>query len=395
MPAFRKYQMAKDLTKDELLHRRFKVFFSAAERSGDKHASRLIERLREKYGNLEFEGLGGDQMESAGCYLMENLMSRSAMLTHALKQVFFYWNLRSKIRRHFDENPPDLVVVVDSPAWNFHVARAAKEHGIPVLYYIAPQLWAWGSWRLNKLKRCIDKVACILPFEEAWFTQRGVNATFVGHPLFDRSYHIADRPFRTETAENYPTVALLPGSRKHEIETLWQPMQQIARKVKKEYPEARFVSAAPSREFVEFLTQRADRDLMIDIQHRHIEATVRYADLALVASGTATLEVAAQGCPMLVMYHVPALQWNLVGRWLLKTPFISLVNILSGRELVPELIPFGGRIQKATREALDILGTYERRHELNKDLLGLIKPLVEKDAPEEVAELIRELLPHY
>ncbi len=372
-----------------------KIFISAAEASADAHAAKLLRQLREELGNVQSEGLGGEAMAAAGCKLLENLVDRSAMLTHAVGQVFFYRKLLRRVKQHFAENPPDVVVAVDSPAWNFHVALAAKKVGIPVLYYIAPQLWAWGAWRIGKLQSRVDKVACILPFEETWFRERGVEAQYVGHPLFDDEQHIPPPGPWAETGKGFPTVALLPGSRKHEIQQLWKPMQEIGKHIQKQFPKARFLTAVSSEPNEILLRRNLEESLGIDIRRTSVEAATRYADLALVASGTATLEVAAQHCPMIILYHVPWLQWQLVGRWLVKTPYLSLVNILAERELAPEFMPFGGRVREVTAKALSLLQNEEQRQEMRNALQELVTPILKPGAAVQTAKLVKNLLPVY
>jgi len=371
------------------------IFISAAEASADMHAAKLIHQLRKEPENVQCEGLGGEAMAAAGCKLLENLVNRSAMLTHAIGQVFFYRKLLGRVKRHFAQNPPDVVVAIDSPAWNFHVALAAKKVGIPVLYYIAPQLWAWGVWRIGKLQSRVDTLACILPFEESWFRERGIEAQYVGHPLFDDEQEISSPGPWSEISREFPTVALLPGSRKHEIQQLWKPMQEIAKNIQKEFPQARFLTSVSSETNEILLRRNVEESLAVDIRRTSVEAATRYADLALVASGTATLEVAAQNCPMIILYHVPWLQWHLVGRWLMKTSFLSLVNILADRELAPEFMPFGGRIQEVTDKALSLLQDDDQRQEMRIALRDLVEPILKPGAAAQTAKLVKDLLPVY
>ncbi|OPZ98180.1 MAG: Lipid-A-disaccharide synthase [Planctomycetes bacterium ADurb.Bin412] len=370
------------------------IFISAAEASGDMHAAALIRQIRHQFPNTRCEGLGGPRMAEAGCCILEDLVSRSAMLTHAVAQVPFYFKLLRRIKEHFNQQRPDMVILVDSFAWNSHVGKAARRLGIPVLYYIPPQLWAWGAWRVGKLRRCADKVACIFPFEQDWFTRRHIDANYVGHPLFDDS-HPVDLPKLPAHTAHFPTIALLPGSRGHEIDRLWQPMQTIARRIKDRHPQARFQTAAPDSRKAELLRASADENLNIDIRHMSIEAATRYADLALVASGTATLEVAAQSCPMVVLYHVNWLHWYLAGKWLVKTPHISLVNILAKKELVPEFIPFRGRTSEVAAAALAILEDDPKRQALRQDLKQLLQPILTPGAARHVTEIMNQMFPIY
>ncbi len=369
------------------------IFVSAGEVSGDKHAGRLIGRLDAILPNTRFEGLGGPSMAKNGCDLMENLVDRSAMLTHAVGQIGFYWKLKKRIKAHFKANKPDLVIVIDSPAWNFHVAKVAKSMGIPVLFYVAPQLWAWGRWRAAKLRRLASHVACILPFEEQWFNDRNIPTTYVGHPLFD-DFSTVPTEISSDSDEpkKFLTVALLPGSRKHEIDYLWKPMQQIARGIQLEHSGVRFVTAARDTSYAELLRETADSVLGIEIRDASLEAVTRHADLALIASGTATLEVAAQHCPMIVMYHVGLWQWYILGKLLLKTKFISLVNILAQRELVPEIVPLGQKTLAVRDLALELLGDPKKLSKMRSELAELVKPIVQPGATNNVAEIVKKLL---
>lgn len=375
-------------------HPRKNIFISAAEPSADKFASRLIKKIYDKYTHYRCTGLGGDKMEQAGCDIMENLVDRAAMLSHALSQVGFYHQLLKRVKKEFEFEIPDLVIVVDSPAWNFHVAKAAQAFGIPVLFYVAPQLWAWGQWRVKKLKALADHVACLLPFEEQWFNERGIPATYVGHPLFDDEELIRYK-VESEQARVFPTIALLPGSRRHEIKYLWKPMQQIAEKIEQQFGRIKLLTAALNDEAKEQLEAELVTDLPIDIRAASVEAVTRYADLALVASGSATLEVAAQQCPMMVMYHVPMWQWKLGRRMLLKTPYISLINILADREVVPEFIPFNKRVDEIAETAIAWLNNDSHLRDKQLELHQLMQPIIRPGASDNVLQLIEQLLPDY
>jgi lipid-A-disaccharide synthase len=386
----------------------YKVFISAAESSGDKHAGKLIQRLRTLIPRVQCSGLGGAAMAQNGCKLLENLVDRSTMLAGALTQVWFYYRLKKAVRAHFLEERPDVVVVVDSPAWNFHVAGEAKKLGIPVLFYIAPQLWAWGGWRLKKLRRLADRVACILPFEEKWFSDRGVPVEYVGNPLFDDENHIPPLGLDSQPSSQFPTVALLPGSRQQEIANHWPVMQKVALAIREKHPRAKFLTAASSEKNLELLQRglvwskeqhglRAHPTILdLEIRTNGIEATVRHADLAIVASGTATLEVAAQNCPMIILYSVPRPQWYLVGRWLIKTRYLSLVNILAGRELVPEFMPFfNGHTPNVIRTSLSLLDDSDQLQQMRLALRRMIEPIVQPGASEKTAQIVTQMLPKY
>jgi len=373
------------------------IFISAAEASADKHAAALVGQLRRELPEIDCNGLGGPAMQRQGCNLLENLVDRSAMLTHAISQVGFYYKLLGRVKQYFQQQRPSLVVVIDSPAWNFHVAKAAKDLGIPVLYYIVPQLWAWGAWRAGKLRRRADRLACILPFEQQWFSERDIQVDYVGHPLFDDDNFVkaADPHGKENNHNDFPTIALLPGSRDHEIERLWPVMLKIGCRIKDEFPQARFVTTAVSERYENILQRQASGKLDIEIRRTSIEAVTRHADLTLVASGTATLEVAAQHCPMIVMYHVNLAQWYLAGRWIIKSKYICLVNILADKELVPEFIPLGFRQKQVTRKVLELLNNTDQLRQMRNNLRELIEPIVQPGAAEKVVGIIKQMLPNY
>lgn len=367
------------------------VFISAAEPSGDLHAARLVRELQRRWPGARFRGLGGPALAEAGVELLEDLVGRSAMLGHALAQVPFYWGLRRRLRADFARCRPDLLITVDSFEWNLHVAKLARRQGTPVLTYSAPQLWAWGSWRIGGVRRHIDHVACFLPFEADWFGRRGVAASFVGHPLF--AEHPAEPPgARSEPTDGFPTLALLPGSRDHEIDRLWRPMQAVAAQVKRRYGTARFLTAAASAAHADRLRATADPHLGIEIRRQPLDEVTRRAHLALVASGTATLQTAGRGCPMVIMYYVDPWQWRFIGRWLIRTPHLSLVNILAGRELVPEFMPFHRDVEGVTAAVTALLDDADRRGRLRHDLLDLAAPLRSNSAPVRTADLAEQLL---
>ncbi len=230
--------------------RRCRVFLSAAEASADTHCADLISALRQATYNIEFFGVGGPKMAAAGCKLLEDTAGKAVMIYKAFSQVGYYYGLIRRISRFLKSNKVDLVIVCDSPSFNFHIAKAAKKAGIKTLFYVAPQLWAWAGWRIGKLRKYCDKLCCILPFEQNWFRQRGVDAIFVANPLLDDLASGLSR-YRKNYKSFYPKnlrMAIMPGSRAAEIDSLWEPMQQIALAVKRKYPGARSVTVAVDHE---------------------------------------------------------------------------------------------------------------------------------------------------
>jgi lipid-A-disaccharide synthase len=343
---------------------------------------------------VDFVGVGGPQMASAGCELLETTTGRAAMIYNAFTQVGRYYRLIRRISQFLSKSNIDLVIVCDSPAFNFHVAKAARKAGIKTLFYVAPQLWAWAEWRIRKLRRCCDKLCCILPFEQQWFGQRGVDTVFVGNPLLD------DLPadlsiYRKDYADFDPTgahFALLPGSRPAEINSLWRPMQRIALRLRRMYPDVTFVTVAADEQRKQTLQSALIEGLHCDYTIGNVTEAAGNADFAIVASGSATLQVAAVGCPMVVMYQSSRILWHLIGRWLIKSRHLSLVNILSDKDLVPEFMPYFASIDPIVESIDRLLRARDSLPQLSRELVRLAQPLHKAKASQKTAQIVREML---
>jgi len=367
-----------------------RVFITVAEVSGDKHAAQLVRALRQIDPTLQVEGHGGPEMAAAGATIHRETVGRAAMgWRGALRAAEIYRVLRWT-RRYFDDNPPDLQIGVDSPSMNFHFARAAKERGVPVLQYVAPQLWAWAEWRMKKLRRWVDHVACILPFEEEYFRRHGVSATFVGHPLFDELPPRRHPPPVEQRFPNKPPViGLLPGSRKSVAAANFWGMLEVATALKKEFSNTRFV--VPTTRATEKVVgdiagiwQREFEALNLNIRQDAFDEMVPRCDLCLTVSGTATLHVAGHNVPMIVVYHGNPLLWHALGRWLIKVPTRTLVNLLAAgpgasprQHVTPEFTPWYGRagIDAVANLALDHLRHPEKLEDQRRKLDALVRSL--------------------
>ncbi|MEN8126762.1 MAG: lipid-A-disaccharide synthase [Planctomycetota bacterium] len=370
------------------------IFLSSLEHSAEMHCANLIGALKEKGVGATYAGFGGQRLAEAGCELLDDTVSKAAMHYKVLGQLGYYRKLIRQANEYFEQNTVDLVVVCDSPAFNFHIAKAAKKHGIPVLFYVAPQLWAWAPWRIRKLRRCCDKLACILPFEKEWFGKRGVDAEFVSNPLFDEmdiDLTGNAKPY-TDYDPQSPKIALLPGSRDAEIKTLWPAMLEIAAALKEKHPQAEFTACAPDDDKKAMLQSMAtDASLPLSFETNALIDVCRRSDYAIVASGSATLQVAAAGCPMTVMYQSHKLMWHLVGRWLIQLRHLSLVNILAGKELVPEFMPYFSSINPIIDRTHDLLNNPSEMNRTSQSLTELTRPLTQRRASNAVAEIVLEM----
>jgi len=372
----------------------YRVFLSVNDPSADAHCGGLIAALRQTGISLEFVGIGGPKMAAAGCEVIESTVGRAVMTYNALAHVGHFYNLIRRVRRYLHEHPVDLVIVCDSPSFNFHIARVAKKAGIATLFYVAPQLWAWGRWRIRKLRRLCDKLCCILPFEQEWFRQRQVDATFVGNPLLDTVPGDLTS-FRKDYSRFDPgraRIALMPGSRLTEIKALWRPMQEVACELKRKYRHASFVAVATSDERRQFLRDRQIPEFTCEYSVDTVRDTADTVDFAVVASGSATLEVASSGCPMVILYQTNPVLWHLVGRWLVRAKFLALVNLLADREVVPEFMPYFTSTDPIARKIDVLLQDKDRLERTSNDLVDMVEPLTQKKAGEEVARIAVELL---
>jgi len=372
----------------------YRIFVSAAEPSGDSHCANLIIALRNTTYEIEFVGVGGPKMASAGCKLLEATVSRASMIYKAFGHVAHYYRLIKRISRFLRSTKVDLVIVCDSPAFNFHIAKAATKAGTKTLFYVAPQLWAWAGWRIRKLRQHCHKLCCILPFEQNWFGQRGVDTVFVGNPLLDdlpADLSVYRRQYADFEVEN-AAFALMPGSRAAEIASLWHPMQQIALRLKEEYPAASFTTVAVDEKRKQILKGLEIKDFQCRYAVGTVIETARRADFAIVASGSATLQVAAVGCPMVIMYQSSRILWHLLGRWLIKTKYLSLVNVLAGRELVPEFMPYFSSIEPIVETIEELLKNRDMLAQISGELINLAQPLASGNASERVAQIVGEIL---
>jgi lipid-A-disaccharide synthase len=379
-----------------------RVFITVAEVSGDKHAAQLIHSLRELDPTLLIEGLGGPEMAAAGAIIHRNTVTRAAMgWRGALRAAEIYGILRWT-RDHFDKFPPDLLVGVDSPSMNFHFARAAHERRVPALQYVAPQLWAWAPWRMKKLRKWVDHVACILPFEEDYFRAHGVNASFVGHPLFDELPPRRETPAAERFPHRPPVIGLLPGSRKSEAQANFPKLLEVAGRIREAFGEAKFLvpTTAGTHPVVEQLLKSRESAAQppIEVGQDKFDAMVPRCDLCITVSGTATLHVASFNVPMIVVYRANPIVWHAAGRWLIPARTFALVNLLAkntaasgvtgpGGHTVPEFVPWIGSIDAVANLAIESLHHPEKLEAQRRALSQLVGALDHPGASMNVARL--------
>jgi lipid-A-disaccharide synthase len=311
------------------------ILFVAGETSGDLHAAGVAAAIRRREPDRPLSGVGGSRMREAGVVLLEDVERMAVMgLVEVIRHVPHHWSLLRVIRHRLERNGTGLVTLIDYPGFNMRVAKYARESGVPVLYYITPQVWAWGANRLAKLARLITRAAVILPFEEPLLRQHGIDATFVGHPLLDRAKSMTDRVTSRRSLgvpENAPLLALFPGSRRQEIVRHLDDFVAVGRELRRRVPGLHVVvSVAPG---VEIDLARCPFPTVRGSSLNVLSA----ADAAFCKSGTSTLEAAVAGCPLAVGYRTNRLTHAIAAR-VVKVPWIGLVNVVAGRLVAPEFV---------------------------------------------------------
>jgi lipid-A-disaccharide synthase len=385
-----------------------RVFITAAEVSGDLHAAQLIASLRRIAPDIVIEGIGGPAMAAAGARLHRETVGKAAMTWRGALRAIEVWKILRWTRKYFAQTKPDLQICVDSFAMNIHFAKTAHAMGVPVLMYVAPQLWAWREGRMKKLRRNVDQVACVLPFEEAYFRGHGVNATFVGHPLFDELPR--DRQLREPGTggDSGLVVGLLPGSRKSESLHNFPHMLDVAGRIVQAIRGVSFL--VPTTEATHPVIapladewRRGGTDRRIEYARGAFDQMVPKCDLCITVSGTATLHVAGFGVPMIVVYRANPLVWHLAGKWLIRTRTFALVNVLAGGKppdgtdarhshVVPEFVPWLGSNEPVARLAIDLLQHPEKRADQQRKLGELVLSLDRPGASDNVARMALAML---
>lgn len=311
------------------------VLIVAGEASGDLHASGFAHALKRMRPDLALAGIGGIRMEQAGVTLLERAERIAVMgFVEVIRHVPRHYALLSQLKRRLRSGHVALLVVIDYPGFNMKLAAAAKDAGVPVLYYITPQVWAWGAGRLSELARIVTRAAPILPFEESLLRQHGINATFVGHPLLDRIDEMPDRAAARQMLglrESDRVLALFPGSRTQEIDRLLDDFVSTARILESTVPGLRVIVSAASTVTIDPARCPYPRVPSASF------TVLRAADAALCKSGTTTLEAAVAGCPLVVAYKTSSWTYA-IARRVVKIPHIGLVNVVAGREVAQEFV---------------------------------------------------------
>jgi lipid-A-disaccharide synthase len=369
----------------------------AGEASGDLHGAKLVNAMRKRDPKLSFCGIGGNALREAGVEILTEASTLSVVgITEVFSKLPGIFRGMSAAKNFLRKMRPDLLILIDFPEFNLHIAGTAKRLGIPVLYYISPQIWAWRSGRVRKIGKLVNHIAVILPFEETFYRKHKIPVTFVGHPLLDGESANRKTPSARHSISDKSdiSIGLLPGSRDGEVARHLPVMLETANILSRQRNDISFtLSLAPS----------VDKKLAEDIISQFsilnsqfsivsgAEAVFERCSLVIAASGTVTLQAAIAGVPMVIMYKVSPISY-LIGRAMIKVDHICLVNLIAGKSLVSELIQHEASPENISAAVLNMISNPARLERMRNELLGIRHLLGGSGASEKVAEIALTIL---
>ncbi|MBW2093407.1 MAG: lipid-A-disaccharide synthase [Deltaproteobacteria bacterium] len=370
------------------------VLMVAGEASADQYGARLVKEILLRDPDVIFWGIGGKKMAGAGVRILFTSEEMAVVgLTEVVPRIAKIFTAARRLQRIVKEKRPDLLILLDYPDFNIHLAGTAARSGIPVLYYISPQVWAWRKGRVRKIRKRVDRMAVILPFEELFYREKGVSVEYVGHPILDiwpgsSGVH----PASSTTVSRVPLLGLVPGSRSEEVHSLLPAMLSAAALLKKSNPDlrcvlplAQTVDEGMVKQFI------AGSSVPVVLSRKGMYDTLQGCDAVIATSGTVTLEIALMGIPMVVVYRLSRLSYE-VGKRIIKVPHISLVNLVAGKKVVTELIQDEANPEKMAFETEPLLRDTDARVQMVQDLEMVGKRLGEKGASARTAEIALEMM---
>jgi lipid-A-disaccharide synthase len=373
-----------------------RIFLSAGEPSGDLHGANLVTALQRARPGIECVGFGGERMEAAGCQLLYPLCDLAVVgLWRVVTNLGKFRALLDDATRYFHEQRPDAVVLIDYPGFHWWLAKAAHSQGIPVSFFVPPQLWAWAGWRVKRMRASVDHVLCNLPFEESWYKERGVAAHYVGHPYFDDlAQQRLDEAFVAEQrAPSGRIIGLLPGSRTQEVEHNLPLLVGAARRIHADRPDTRFLVASFRPPHQQYIIERVrDSGVPIQVCLSRTPEIIELAHSCIAVSGSVGLELLYRGKPSVVVYRINPL-FRMLGPLLVNAPYISLVNLLAGRELYPEFVTCGNPSAAVASHVLRWLNEPKSYESLCGELLKLREKTAVPGACDRAAAFLLKVLP--
>jgi lipid-A-disaccharide synthase len=373
------------------------ILISAGEASGDMYAARLATALRAR-ADVQLFGMGGPRMRDAGVELVADCADVSLVgIVEIAKKLPALNRVWKRLLGESNRRKPRFAILTDFPGFHLRLARALKRQGVRNVYFVCPQFWAWRPWRANLVRRRFVRGLCIFPFEQEWYRSRGVPADFIGHPLVG---NVAAKRTRVEFAAAYgldaarPIVALLPGSRAGEIAHHMPPLVQACHLITQRHPVQFVLALAPGMtrsQVAQYLQPEVLKGLTISVVEDATYDALGAADLAIVSSGTATVEAALMDAPMIVIYRL-APATAALARWLVRTPMFAMVNLIAGKQVVPELVQKDFTPERVATEAIRLLDSPEARAEMRRGLAAVREKLGPPGAIERAADIIAAMV---
>lgn len=379
-----------------------KIFISCGELSGDIHGANLVKNLKDLIPEIKVFGLGGDNLDSLGVELITHIKDLSVVgITEIFSKFKTINRTRRKVKKVLTERRPDICILIDYPGFNLWLAKVAKKENIKVVYYILPQLWAWGAWRIKYIKRLVDKAIVILPFEKDFYESYGVETEYVGHPLLDNIKYQNSDDVASDLCigRKKDIIALLPGSRDDEVKRMLPIMMLVAKRLnnivggtfRSRYKFIIAVAPGVDIDLVNNITRKIYPEVKTQNSSRYYrdktQNLLRESCFALISSGTATLEAGILGTPMVIIYKVSFLSY-IFAKIVVKIKNIGLVNIISGKEIVPEFIQYNAKPDKIANKVREILKSPE---EMLNNLTNVREKLGSKGASERAAKIISKI----
>lgn len=371
-----------------------KIMLSVTEVSGDLHAANLVKAVRRIRPATSFIGIGGEKMREAGVKVKAFTVHMGTIgLLEGVKYYSSFLKIKLMVEETLREEHPDLIVLVDSRDFNLRVIRLANRFKIPTVYYIAPPVWAWPDWKAKTIARSLTRIIAIFPFEAKVYEKIGANVTFTGHPLLDI---VKPKLSRKEAYKRFaldpckPIIGFLPGSREHEISKLLPVMLKAACILKKNLKGVQFLLPVAASVFQDKISKMVARSkLPIRITDNNIYDLINISDLLIVASGTATLEAACLNTPMIIVYKT-SISSYLLGRILLKIPYVGLPNIIANKRIVPELLQFRVTANRVGDLALKLLADSKKLGQMKVELKRVVQKLGKPGAVDRAARVVVE-----
>lgn len=370
-----------------------KIFIITGDISGDMHGAFLAKSLLKKEPHLQIFGMGGERMKAAGIKVLFDLTQFSLMgFVEVARHIVLFRRVLYQLIAKIKIEQPDAIVFIDYPGFNLRLAEKIKPLSIPLIYYISPQVWAWGKNRIKKIASLFSRMIVILPFEKELYEKEGLSAFFVGHPLLDvvKTTGLMNQvpTISNGRASSATTITLLPGSRSCEVRRLLPVMVKLAQLIKEKKPETQFIILAASslmEKEIEKILKKKKISLRVTREKKY--GIIKSSALALTASGTATVEIAILERPMIIFYKVSPFAYLFLKK-MVKLPYIGMVNIIAKKEIVPEFIQGRANAEKILPTALALLEQREKREKMSEQLRRVKKSLGNPGAADRAAEII-------